>query len=342
MKVHLDSEVYRYNQVFFQKKANKNYLETTTQLKKIIRSFFIFNISFFSLFLVEAILFTLLFLIYTSTVFLAFLLASMFLTSFTYLVLLFYFQSKKSEQLITLKERFIKLCKKALSIPIGSAEHHLTIALASLKLTDSIAKNEDDLLKIPKIFFKFSKKLELFLIKEAIFKFKESLLLAAILEHLNQLKITPTDLEVHTSLTNIYTSLSTLYKDGKDKMFFSKSQKEILKQKYLSCTKIALEEFKILNDYAPNDPWIHLQLAKSYSILGLKIEELKEYEIVYKLSPKDNNVLFKLGSLYFETKSNAKALRVYEELKMRNFKDADKLLDLYGVYKNFELLQEPF
>ena len=338
MNIHLGSEVYRFNQVFFQKKANKNYNQTTKQLKKIIKSFFIFNISFFSLFLVEIILFALLFSVFSSSVILALVLASMFLTSFTYLVLLFYFQSKKPEQLTNLKDHFIKVCKRALSIPIGSAEHHLTIALAALKLTENL--NEHELLKFPKIVFKIFKKLESFLIKEDVFKFKESLLIAAILEHLNQLKITPTDLEVHTSLTNIYTALFSLYKNAKDKIFFSKNQKEQLEQKYLSCIKIAIEEFRVLNDYAPNDPWIHLQLAKNYNKLDLKTDELKEYEIVYKLCPKDNNILFKLGCLYFETKLNSKGLRVYEELKMRAFKDTDKLLDLYGVYKNIDLLQE--
>jgi len=338
VNIHLDSEVYRFNQVFFQKKATKNYNETSKKLKKIIKSFFIFNIGFFSLFLIEIISFTLLFSIFSSSVILALVLASMFLTSFTYLILLFYFQSKKSEQLTNLKDHFINVCKRALSIPIGSAEHHLTIALAALNLTDTL--NEYELLKFPKIIFKNFKKLESFLIKEDVFKFKESLLIAAILEHLNQLKITPTDLEVHTSLTNIYTSLFSLYKDAKSKMFFSKNQKDRLEQKYLSCIKIVIEEFKVLNDYAPNDPWIHLQLAKNYNRLDLKTDELKEYEIVYKLCPKDNNILFKLGCLYFETKANSKGLRVYEELKMRSFKDSDKLLDLYGVYKNFELLQE--
>lgn len=340
MKSHLDSEIYRFNQVFFQKKANKNYNQTTKQLKKIIKSFFIFNISFFSLFLVQVILFSLLFSVFSSSAFLAILLASIFLTCFTYLILLFYFQSKKPEQLINLKDNFIKECKKALSIPIGSAEHHLTIALVALKLTENLKENELLLLKFPNILKKNFKKLESFFIKEDVFRFQESLLIAAILEHLNQLKLTPTDLEVHTSLTNIYTSLYTLYKNAKDKIFFSKNQKDYLEQKYLSCIKMAVEEFKILNDYAPNDPWIHLQLAQNYNRLDLKIEELKEYEIVYKLCPKDNNVLFKLGSLYFETKSNSKGLRVYEELKLRSFKDVNKLLDLYGVYKNIDTLQE--
>ena len=59
MNIHLDSEVYRFNQVFFQKKANKNYSETSKQLKKIVKSFFIFNLSFFSLFFHQRCLYSL-------------------------------------------------------------------------------------------------------------------------------------------------------------------------------------------------------------------------------------------------------------------------------------------
>ncbi|NGX27962.1 MAG: hypothetical protein K940chlam1_00134 [Candidatus Anoxychlamydiales bacterium] len=330
-------QVYRFNQVFFQKKAHKNYKDTTDQLKKIIKSFFIFNISFFSLFFVEIISFIILFPIFDSSTLLALLLAGIFLTAFTYFVLLFYFQSKKNEQIVALKDRFIKVCKRALSIPIGSAEHHLTIALASLKLSENLSKLENI---IPKILL-FTKKISSFFLKQDIFKFKELLLTAAIDEHLEQLKLTPTDLEVHASLANIYTNLSSLYLNAKTNVFFSNIAQSHLNQKYEACITSNLEEFKILNDYAPNDPWIHLQLAMSYNKLNLKKEQIKEYEIIYKLCPNDNNVLFKLGALYFETKRNSKGLRIYEELLMRSFKDASKLLTYYGAYKTQEIFSEP-
>ncbi|NGX63333.1 MAG: hypothetical protein KR126chlam6_00741, partial [Candidatus Anoxychlamydiales bacterium] len=209
-----------------------------------------------------------------------------------------------------------------------------------LKLTQNITENENSYLKMPKIFFNISKKLKFYLLKEDLFKFKEQLLISASLEHLKQLKITPTDLEVHSSLANIYTSLSKLYFDAKETIFFSKTSKTVLNQKYEICIKTTIEEFKILNDYAPNDPWIHLQLANSYNKLGLKKEEIKEYEVMYKLCPNDNNILFKLGCLYFETKKNAKGLRIYEELQMRSFAESDKLLSYYGVFKTEEILSE--
>jgi len=330
-------QIYRFNQVFFQKKADKNYKNTTENFKKIISFFFIFNISFFSLFFLEILSFIILFPIFDTSTTLALLLAGIFLTTFTYFVLLFYFQSKKNEQIIALKESFINVCKKALSIPIGSAEHHLTISLAALKLSENLSTIESIVPKIATLL----KKPASFFLKQDIFKFKELLLTAAIEEHLHQLKITPTDLEVHASLANIYTNLSTLYLDAKKNVFFSKNALTHLTQKYEACITSNLEEFKILNDYAPNDPWIHLQLAKSYNKLNLKKEQIHEYEIIYKLCPNDNNVLFKLGALYFETKRNSKGLRIYEELLMRSFKDAPKLLAYYGVYKTQEIFSEP-
>lgn len=332
-------QVYRFNQTFFQKKAQKNFKDTTDEFKKIVRSFFLFNISFFIIFLFQVVLFALLLSVLDSSTILAMVLASIFLTSFTYFVLLFYFHSKKPEQLSLLKERFITVCKRSLSVPTGTAEYHLTIALAAVKLSDSLSEIQNDILKLSK-FLHLSNKLHSYFLKEDMFKLKESLLISAIDEHLQQLKITPTDLEIHASLANIYTNLSTLYMDAKDKMFFSKTSKLFLKNKYDACISSTIEEFKILNDYAPNDPWIHLQLAQSYKKLNLKNEQIKEYETIYKLCPNDNNILFILGSLYFETKRNSKGLRIYEELKMRSYKDADKLLSYYGVYKTQEILEE--
>lgn len=332
-------QVFRTNQLFFQKKAQKNYRDTTDEFKKIIRTFFIFNASFFIIFIAQVLLFTFLFAILESSAIMAMILGSIFLTSFTYFVLLFYFQSKKPEQFSALKERFILVCKRSLSIPPNSAEYHLTVATACVKLTESLTENDYEILNLPK-FINLSIKLQSYFLKEDLFKFKESLLISAIDEHLQQLKVTPTDLEIHASLANIYTNLSSMYIQAKDTLLISKTTKELLKSKYDACLISTIEEFKILNDYAPNDPWIHLQLAQSYKKLNLIKEQIKELETVYKLCPNDNNILFKLGALYFETKRNSKGLRIYEELKMRSFKDADLLLSYYGVYKTQEILQE--
>lgn len=333
-----EQQVYRYNQLYFQKKAQKNNKDTIEELKKIIKSFFLFNSSFFIIFIFQVLLFAVLFSLMRSSAILAMILAGIFLTSFTYFVLLFYFQSKKPDLLFSLKNRFITVCKRSLNVPTASAEFHLTVAAAAVKLSENLAENEAAILKLPK-FLRFSNKLLSYFLKGDLFKFKESLLTAAIEEHLNQIKITPTDLEIHASMANIYTNLSALYLEAQ-KLFSSKNTKMLLKNKYESCLSATIEEFKILNDYAPNDPWIHLQLAQSYKKLNLKKEEIKEYETILKLCPNDNNILYKLGALYFETNRNSKGLRVYEELKSRSFKDTNKLLSYYGVYKTQEILEE--
>jgi len=332
-----NEQTYRLNQIFFQKKAKKNYQETIYKLKKIIKSFFVFNLVFFSILVLQIVsCITLVFFMKTSLI-IAFLLAGIFLTLSTYLMLIFYFQSKKITQIIALKNDFIKICKKALSIPINSAEYNLTIAYAAVKLGESAL--EDKILKLPKFLQNF-KKIYSFLLKEDIFKFKEFLFLSAIERHLDQLKTTPTDLELHTSLASIFTNLSFLYINAKKNIFFSKNKKSSLKKKSESCILSAIEEYKILNDYAPNDPWIHLQLAQNYKKLNLINEQIKEYEAVYKLCPNDSKVLFQLAILYFETKRNSKGLRIYEELNMRSFKDAEKLLSYYGAFKTQEILEE--
>jgi len=94
----------------------------------------------------------------------------------------------------------------------------------------------------------------------------------------------------------------------------------------------AIEEFKVLNDYAPNDPWVHAQLAYSYHDLQMPKEEIKEYETILKLNPGDRDTLYKLGLLYFQEGMNAQGLRIYEELKRSHYKKAESLMENYGSY----------
>jgi len=327
----------RFNQVFFQKQAGKNFNDTIFNLKNILNFFSFFNLSFYILFAVEIFTIALLFAFLSSSTFLALMLATIFLTCFSYFILFFYFQGKKNEKINHLLNKFVISCRRALSLPLGSAEHHLTVAKACSNLSESIISIQTELEKLN--FLSFVKKVSYYFQREDFFKFRENLLIAAAKEHIAQLQHTPTDLEVHTALSSTYTKLSKLYLDTK-KIFNNKTKIIELDNKYTSTIKCALEEFKILNDYAPNDPWIRLQLAKSYNILDMKIDETKEYQILYKLCPNDNNILYKLGTLYFEMGKNSKGLRVYEELKIRSFKNADTLLSYYSIFKIHENINE--
>lgn len=159
-----------------------------------------------------------------------------------------------------------------------------------------------------------------------IYRMRELLLLASLEEHIKLVRCEPTSLEIHAALANAYVMLSTLYAKQMGKKEFDQS----LETKFRTTSEKAIEEFKILSDYAPNDPWVHLQLAYSYHDLQMPLEEIKEYEMILRINPDDKEALFKLGTLYFQQGMNAKGLRVYEELKHYNFKKAEILIRFYG------------
>jgi hypothetical protein len=168
---------------------------------------------------------------------------------------------------------------------------------------------------------------------------KELLLQACIEEHIKLVRLEPTDLEAHAGLANAYVMLSGLYVDPRtveglddDRWVPPNKYNETFKQKFRTTAKLAIEEFKILSDYAPHDPWVHAQLAYSYRDLQMPIEEIKEYEIILQLCPDDKETSFKLGKLYFAQGLNAKGLQIYETLKKSNYKKAENLMHFYGIY----------
>jgi tetratricopeptide (TPR) repeat protein len=173
-----------------------------------------------------------------------------------------------------------------------------------------------------------------------LYLFKELLLLRAVEEHIKVVKCEPTNLEVHAALANAYVMLSSLYADPRKYDGFDEERwipqerySENMKEKFRITAERAIEEFKILNDYAPDDPWVHIQLAYSYHDLLMPEQEIKEYEIVLKLRPDDKETLFKLGMLYFQQGKNAQGLRIYEMLKQTNYKKAENLIKFYGAYE---------
>jgi len=68
----------------------------------------------------------------------------------------------------------------------------------------------------------------------------------------------------------------------------------------------------------------------------MPFEEMQEYETVLKISPLDNDVLFRLGVLYFQQGLIAKGLRVYEQLKMTKEFKAAELISYYDAYLSEE------
>ena len=170
---------------------------------------------------------------------------------------------------------------------------------------------------------------------------KELLLQRSVEEHTRLVRLEPTNLEVHVGLANAYVMLSGLYVDPRiiegldeDRWIPPNKFTETFNQKFRNSAERAIEEFKIISDYAPHDPWVHAQLAFSYHDLKMPEEEIREYEIILELCPEDKDALFKLGKLYFEQGRNAKGLQIYETLKKFNYIKAESLIQFYGVYAN--------
>lgn len=339
MSTQLDNEAsLPFDEEYFQNSLPTYYRSILKRFRKTSQSFVHFNLLFAAAFSAELALFLFFLPFLTRSAILAFALGGLLLTCFSYFVLLFYFQAKKPEQLAELKKQFILACRQHLPIPPGMAQHHLSIADALSKLSHYLQDFEWSFYKLPS-FLQFLSPLisrfSAYCYWEDVHRLKQLLLSAAAEEHLQQIRATPTDLEVHASLANTYVSLSKLYRDplsgechpraGK-----TKTLRPELDEKFRKFSRLAIEEFKILSHYAPNDPWVHEQLALGYQDLGMPEEEVREMEELLKLRSQDKEVLFRLGALYFRQGMNAKGLQIYEELKQANFKKAEDLIFSYG------------
>lgn len=340
MSTQLDNDLdFHFDSEQFQQKLPLHYRSILSDFRKCSSSFVLFNLFFLCLACVEILSFCVFLTALNGSAVIALVLGSLFLTFFSYFVLLFYFQARKPEQLNELLERFITSCRTSLGIPLGVALHHLSVAETLIKLAQYLTDYEWRLIKIPNFLSPFSKIISRFFAYcywRDVCCFKQLLLQAAIDEHLNQIRLTPTDLEVHASLANAYVALSQVYKEPKKqgqshpRQNFYRRHATLFEEKCKASASLAIGEFQILNQYAPNDPWIHEQLSTGYRELGLPQEEIREVEFLLTLRPNDREILFRLGTLYFEQGLNAKGLQVYEELKKANFKKAEHLISNYG------------
>ena len=168
---------------------------------------------------------------------------------------------------------------------------------------------------------------------------KETLLHMVIKENIELIKTKPTDLEHHASLAEAYRLLTKHYQDPRkanpvhEPLYVSPeyASQEML-DKFQRSAHRALEEFKILDTYAPNDPWVHAQMASIYHDLELPEEEIRAYEAILRIRPDETEILFRLGVLYFSQGRNAQALCLYEQLHEAQDNKAAELLSYYDAY----------
>ncbi|MES2344445.1 MAG: hypothetical protein V4494_00705 [Chlamydiota bacterium] len=308
--------------------------------KKICKFHTFFHIGFGALAIGELLGFLLFFSFFTQSSILAFSLAALFLTGFTYFVLLFYFQAKKPEQLSELRRTFIKNYALSIHFPRNTVDFHITLAHGASQLVHLLDKQEYCFYALPRPLNMLNPVLQKFSALshwKDVFEMKEQLLFVRAEQHVEQIKLGPTDLESHASLAAAYLQLSRLYRDPRklhpEQSFpwvSSEYSSELMFLKFKKVCERAIEEYKILDAYVPNSPWVYAELAAIYHDLEQPEEEIRCYETMLKISANDEKILFRLGVLYFQQGLNAKALRIYEILSSTD--EADELISYYNAW----------
>lgn len=326
-----------------QDSLNKVFDPILVEFDSVIKRHAAFNIFFICLCAVEVVLLAVFFATLAHSLVLALSLSIVFFTFFAYFTLRIYFQTKKPEQFRDIKERYLNVCKNLMNYQEGSADHINALANACCKFANRLHSREYSAYRFPswlKFLTPWMERLSCWFHWQDIHNMKEQMLKEAVAEHIKFVKCQPTSLEAHASLANAYVMLSGLYIDPRklegydeDRWIPKEKYNEEFDEQFRFTAERAIEEFKILGEYAPDDPWVHSQLAYSYHDLQMPMEEIREYETIQKLLPADKDNLYKLGMLYFQQGLNAKGLRVYEELKKAHYIQADSLIKYYGAYQ---------
>ena len=321
---------------------NKVFDPIFTDFDRVIKRHAAFNIFFVGLCTIEVVVLAVFFVTLAQSLVLALSLSIVFFTFFAYFTLRIYFQTKKPEQFQEIKERYLAACKGLLSYQEGSEDHYNALANACCKFANRLHGREYNYYSPPAWMSFLSPLLErvsCWWHWRDIYFMKEKMLEEAVNEHIKFVKSHPTSLEAHASLANAYVMLSGIYIDPRnlegydDDLWIPKDKyTERFDEKFRFTAERAIEEFKILSEYAPDDPWVHSQLAYSYHDLQMPLEEIHEYETIQKLVPTYKDNLYKLGMLYFQQGMNAKGLRVYEDLKNAHYANAENLIKYYGSY----------
>ncbi|MGK5594595.1 MAG: tetratricopeptide repeat protein [Parachlamydiaceae bacterium] len=271
----------------------------------------------------------------------SFSIAGFFMTLFACLMLKQFLNAQRPEKIFGLCLQFIEQTKIEMRYQEGEIDHHIALAQACCKFADLLHGREFYFYSPPKwmsFLAPFLEKFSCYWHWEDLHTFKELLLKTSLEEHLKLVRCAPTNLHVHAALANAYVMLSGLYLDPRkmegyesDEWIPKSKYDEEMYQRFRIAAECAIEEFKILKEFAPNDPWIYTQLAYSYRDLNMPKEEMKAYEAIISLRPHDHDTLFKLGILYFKLGENALGLKVYQELKKAHFKKAEMLMNYYGI-----------
>lgn len=306
---------------------------------KILDSFALFHLSFILLLSLLAISSSFLLILQPTSMIFACSLSLLFLVFFSYLLILFYFEGKKSHEFELIDQTFFQDCKKALPPTLADSQMHQQLATTAENLAARLRKKDLYAMTLPPFVFleDFVINLRFWLHHRDIITLQERLLTRAVKEHLEMIRLYPSDLEAHSLLAGALIALSYIYQRPSHPSFetsyFLRNlyNKEIYQRQAKNAAERAVEELKILDDLAPNDPWVHAQLANCYCFLGMQEDEIREYEILKNIRCEDKEILLRLGILYFDSGRNAKGLKIYGDLRSIDAKSADILIKRYNA-----------
>ncbi len=315
--------------------------QTAGQFRYLTRRYAFFHIVFFSFFICELIgmLFFLSFV--PKSFLLATIVAATFLTAFSYFVLRFYFQTKKPEQFLILRDQFVQNCQQLFSMSTDLSESRRGFLQAIYQLIHSLDGQEYQYYRIPKSLEALAPLVQKFSVWchwGDVHLMKELLHTYCLRTKLEWVKTHPTDLELHRSLASGYMALYKMYQDPQKQgqAVYSFIAKEYVSvenmQKLQKAAQCALEELKIILHYLPHDIKALTLLAEVYHDLEQKEEERKTYETLLHLAPHEKEIRFRLGILYFQLGFMANGLKVYEELRQLNDSKAEELIQQYDMY----------
>lgn len=330
---------FQVNPIFYDEQINRVVDVVVPQFESLIRLYLLFHATFVAVLATEFFLFLLFFNTIAESALIAMSTGAIFLTIFAYFILRLYLLSRKTDQIHAIKNRFLRGCRDLIQYRSGIPEHQIALATACSRLADRLDRKEYSHYQAPSWIGFLNPLMQRFswwCHWNDYHVFKEQLLQEAVNENIELVKLEPTSLDVHASLANAYVMLSGLYVDPRsfnssdEDLWVPEDQKALMLKKFRDTAKRAIEEFKILNSFAPDDPWVHTQLAYSYHDLQMPKEEIHEYEIIHKLVPHDDDCLYKLGALYFQQGLNAQGLEIYAKLCQCNSSKAQMLISHYG------------
>lgn len=296
------------------------------------------NLLFTCILLLEVSFFFFFFSFFFKSALLAMILALILFTIFGFLILKQYLMSQKITHFEKLLCNLMDELEKEQEPHKKNPQDYIKNAKILLCLSEKLYHHEYSyyhfLKKIP-FLAPWIERLSAYLHWKDVHATRELLLKAATREYIAFVRKEPTNPEAHALLANAYVMLSGLYLDPRkpeedEKWVPANKFDEIMQEKFQDAAKKAIEEFKILKDYAPNDPWVYSQLAYSYRDLKMPDLEKEAYEAILALRPHDQETRYKLGTLYFEQGENAKGLQIYESLKNAHFAKAEELVKVYG------------